>query len=547
MTKEDLSVLTGLLKDVEAEKEEFIRLWKNICKYIGLAYGDWSKDPNSIKLPEYENADTTASNASKILADGVEGYAFSSNMEWFDFAIKHIGEETDEKLARSLLEKCREGIYKIFAESDFYDDSRGFVRSGADLATAVMNFSFDKKKDRFRYTTKHLKDVFPVSNEYGEVESMFTLVYLTRKQAINFFGEDAVPKEVKDNKSVKDKHVFVNFVGPVLDYDFEVSGDGDYMSVWWYDKDPEKVLKEERMSDKGFACWRYAKPVYGGTWGVDSPGMISLPVMHFLNILVEDFVMLGELQAKGHWKKTKGLKVNFKAGGVTELESGQDFAYVGASGDLSWLQAQIEHYRQVINENYNTDLFLVLTQNLERSKTATEVTGIENEKNNLMAAFFTRLAKEFLEPVVMWTFKTALLYAKIPGVTVKEIETLKDLDFEIQFTSPTYRAQERAFLLTSSLQWVNDTMALAQMHPDVMDRIDWDRLIEIDHKVRHASSELLVSKEDADALRTARAQANAAAMKKQEQIQDAQVLSGIYKDLTANGGVEQGKGGTIQS
>lgn len=531
ISKEDLGVLERLRKDLENEKEAILKVWKEIASYIGMAYGDWGKDPNSKKLPVYRNVDTTAANASKILADGVEGYAFSDNMEWFGLEIMSMAENGDEKAARSLLDKATTCIYRMLADADFYDEARSFVRSGADMATACMTFAFDKAKNKFRFNTVHLKDVLPISNEYKEVDSLMRYVYLTKRQAERFFDTE-LPQAVKDCEDPLKLFTFINFVAPVTDWDFEVNGDGDYLSIWWYENDTERTLKEERISGKNFACWRYSKPIYGGNWGVDSPGMISLPVMHYINLLVEDFVTLGELQAKGHWKKTKGLKVNFKAGGVTDLEAGQDFAYVGAAGDLTWLQAQIEHYREVINANYDTDLFLVLTQNLEKSKTATEVAGIENEKNNLMAAFFTRLAREFLEPVITWAFTTALLYAQIPDLTAEELEQLKDLDIKVQFVSPTYRAQEKAFSLTSSLQWVNDCLGLAQAHPDVLDRIDWDRLIEIDHKIRHAKEELLVDAKAANQARQARANAQAQAMQQQQNMDQSAALGDLYSKLS---------------
>ena len=532
MTKENLMVLDRQRQDLEREKTSLIRTWKEIASYIGSAYGDWGHDPNSTRLPAYRNTDTTAAKASKTLADGVEGYAFSDNMEWFDFDILELDENADEDLARTLLQKVKAGIYRMLADADFYDEARSFVRSGADLGTACMCFAFDKSKNKFRFTTMHLKDVLPLSNEYKEVDSMYRYVYLTKKQAERFFEGATMPQIIKDCEDPLKLFTFVNFVAPVLNWDFDIPGEGEYFSIWWYEKDTERTLKEERINDKNFACWRYSKPVYGGTWGVDSPGMISLPVMHFLNMLVEDYITLAELQAKGHWKKTKGLKVNFKAGGVTELESGQDFAYVGAQGDLAWLQVQIDHYREVINVNYDTDLFLVLTQNLDRSKTATEVTGIENEKNNLMAAFFTRLSREFLEPVILWAFKTALLYAQIPEVTLDEIQQLQGMDFKVQFVSPTYRAQEKAFALTSSLQWVNDCLGLAQAHPDILDRIDWDRLVEIDHKIRHAKMDLLVKAEDAQKARQARADAQAQAMQQQQNMDQSAALGDLYSKLS---------------
>lgn len=538
LTKDDIQTIEELRRTLENEKAPVENKWKKIAPYIGTAYGDWGHDPNNIKYPEYENTDSTMATASKTLADGIEGYAFSNNMEWFDFDVVNggkdeAGNDNDPRLIRSLLEKGRKGVYHALADADFYDEARSLTRSTCDMATGVMTMSFDKRKSKCRYTTIHLKDVLPICDEYKDVDSLIRLVYLTKKQAEAFFGEDTeMPQVIKDCAKPLEKFCFVNFVAPVVNWDFNIKGEGDYFSIWYYEKDTEKTLREERISRPNFACWRYSKPIYGGTWGVDSPGMLAYPVAHFLNILVEDFITLGELQAKGIWKKTKGLTVNFKAGAVNDLESNQDFGQITPSGDLTWLQAQIDHYRSVINDTYNTDLFLVLTQNIERTKTATEVSGIENEKNNLMAAFFTRLAREFLEPVVMWTFFTLLMNAQIPDVTLDEIKVLKSLDFKVKFVSPAFRAQEKAFELTSTMQWLNDTMGLAQVHPEVLDRFDWDRFIELDHEIRHAKAELLVPLKDAQKVRAERAQAQAQQMQQAQQADALNTLGDAYQKFS---------------
>ena len=535
LTKEEMQTIEDLRRTLENEKGQMVEKWKKIAPHIGTAYGDWGIDPNNVKYPDYQNTDSTMATASKTLADGIEGYAFSNNMDWFDFDVISVGRredgtEYDPKIVRSLLEKGKKAVYQILQDADFYDEARSSVRSACDMATGVLTMSFDRRKSRCRYTTAHLKDVLPVCDEYDDVDSMMRYVYLTKKQAERFFGEDVnLPQAIDECTKPLERFCFVNFVAPVVNWDFEIPGDGDLFSIWYYEKDTERTLKEERFSLKNFACWRYSRPIYGGTWGVDSPGMLAYPMAHFLNILIEDFVTLGELQAKGLWKKTKGLHVNFKAGSVNELETGQDFGQVQPTGDLSWLQLQIDHYRKVINEMYNTDLFLVLTQNIERTKTATEVSGIENEKNNLMSAFFTRLAREFLEPVVMWTFQTALMNRLVPDVTLEEIEVLESLDFKVKFVSPAFRAQEKAFELTNSMQWLNDIMGVAQVKPDVLDRFDWDRFVELDHQIRHAKAELLIPLKDAQQARAQRAQAQAQEMQQAKAADALNTLGDAYQ------------------
>lgn len=531
MTRDELGTIEQMRKDLENEKQPFMKNWKLIAKYMGLAYGDWSHDPNRHEAQEYQNIDTTAAVASLLLVEGIEGYAFGSSTEFFSLELTSIDEDGDESLARSSLEKIQSAIYRHLADSNFYDEARCLVRSGEDMGTGAMVFSFDAAKSRYRFQTLHLKDLLPISNRYKEIDSIMRYVYLTRREAANFFGEDNLPQALKDCKNPLERFSFINLVGPITDYDFDIKGEGEYFSVWYSENDTEKTLREDRISSKNFAVWRVNIPTYGGSWGVDSPGQVSQPTMHFLNLLLEDLITLSELIAKGHWKKTKGLSVDFTAGSVTELESGQDFAYVGASGDLSWLQEHVNHYREVIQDNYKNNMFLSNEINLRRSKTATEVEGLQNEMALRMSSFYTRLAQEFLQPVIIWMFNQVLLHAQVEGITEDELIQMNKLNIKVSFVSPAFRVQEKAFDLASSTQWMNNVFALAQVRPDAIDKVDVDKYIDISHRILHAKQELLVKTEDAQKLREARAKAQAEAMKLAQQQQEAEGLGKLYSLL----------------
>ena len=521
LSKEQLGVLMKTLSQLEQRKKPFEAIWKRIVENMGLAYGDFA-DPNKQDVPKYRLYDTTARDASETLADGVEGYAFNRSTKWFGYKIVELKEGADRAQARALVEKVQRVAYKWLDSSNFYDESTSFIRNGADLGTSAMLFIFDRERSIPRFSLLHLKDVFFIASHAGELRTMFRYVWLTKKEAESFFGESVeLPREIQECKDELQKFKFVHMEAPVVDWpEFDIKGIGDYFSLYWYFANPEKTFKEERLTEKDNCVWRWKRQIYGGEWGVDSPGMSSLPMIEFVNTLQEDILTSSELAAKGLWKKTKGLKVNFRAGGITELESGQDFAHVTQANDLSWLQAHIDYYRKAINTAYKTDLFLILSQNIDQAKTATEVAGIETEKNNLMSSFFSRLGKEFLEPVLTWLFKQVLLYAgdnDALDVTEEEIEQIEDMELSVEFASPYFTAQEKNFELNPSVRWMNNVIALSQINSAVLDRIDWDAYVELDHDLERASEKLLVSKAKADEIRQLRAQAQQQALASAQQ------------------------------
>lgn len=514
LTKENIMDILSMRERLENEKTSWKAEWSQIIQYMGLAYGDGKAfDDKSAK--HYNITDITAADSSNLLADGVAGYSFNRSLDWFDY-IEDVPRAKAEQVKvnseriKSILQAMKAAAYEMLARSRFYIEARSFIRSCSDLGTAVMFFSWDKNKNKPIFKTLHLNDVDLIINDLGEVTGIFRTLHLTRRKAISMFGEENLPDDIKtaEKNNVKTFSI-IQLVSLATEWDFDVSGKGDYISVYLY-KGFDRSIKEEKMLKCPFAVWRWQEQIYGGTWGVDSPGQMCLPLIKFVNMLMEDLITLSELVAKGHWKKTKGLAVDFTAGSVTELEAGQDFAQVVHQGDLSWLSEHINYYRQMIQKKWNTEIFLVLTQNLERTKTATEVAGLESEKSNLMSSFFAQIDDNFLDPLHTWLFNQISIFALPESITDNDIKLFKDLQIKVDLVGPMYKEQQRNFRLSPTLLWMQDILQIGSITPDllvkILDKIDIDKLVDIDHDIRGADPSVLIKTEDARKAREIRAQ-----------------------------------------
>lgn len=539
MDKQDLIEIQSIQKELENEKSSYVTQWKDIMKYMGTAYGQNIPESNkrtgiTPPAPNYLLTDTTASTASDTLANGVEGYACGTSLQWFDYGVESVNENATDEVVKSLLEKVKKVAYLWLQKSNFYPTFRQVVRSGCDLGTGGFYFTMDRKRGLPKFKAFNLNDIETITNEFGEVETLFRKIYLTKREAIRYFGEEKINriKTIKQCKDPRERFVFHQMISPVVNWDFTIPGDGDWLSIYWSEDYSKDTIKEERLRYKPYAIFRWEEPIFGGNWGVDSPGQLSLPAMRFVNLLVEDMIMLSELVAKGHWKKTKGLKVNFRAGGVTELESGQDYAWQQATGDLSWLAEHISYYRAVINDIYKVNLFLTLTMNLDRTKTATEVAGLSQEREVLMQSFWSRLANQIFEPLHEWLFMQILLSGNLHDITNEELDAIKEIDLKIDYISPAYMAQKRAFELGPTLQWVSDMLQLSRVNPNILDKVNFDALANIDHNSRNAKIEALISDEDANKARQIRAQLQSQANDRALNEQTLGNLASAYDKLT---------------
>ena len=118
MTKEQAFDLYSTWKKLDDGKGPWKALWRSIVAYMGQQYGEWKDSETDPGVPDIRLTDTTALDSSRILADGIEGYAFSRSMAWFDLApetriregirsrYQESGTDVDE-VAKNLLGKVR--------------------------------------------------------------------------------------------------------------------------------------------------------------------------------------------------------------------------------------------------------------------------------------------------------------------------------------------------------------------------------------------------------------------------------------------------------
>lgn len=523
ITEEQFLEIKALFEEQAGQKGLHETEWDEIVKYMGLTYGDWY-DNNKTKL-----YDVTAADSSDIFADGVASIAFSKMMDWFDLGVIKVKDESKMDQARQLCSKVKPRIYQMLDKGHFYDAAKIFVKQGGDLGTACMTMTYDNEENRARFQSLDVKDFWPVQNQWKEVTSIFREVQMLRREALKFFGEEDTPQVVKESTDkARRRFSFIQYICPVTEWEFDIPGTGDYLSIWWL-KDSTETCKVERITEKAFACWRWNLPTRNsGVWGVNAPGQLALPIMKFLNVLSEDLLILSEQVAKGHWKKTKGLKVNFRAGGVTELEPNQDFAQITSNGNLSWLSEHVAFYRQVLQKLWKNFMFQVLTQSVDQSKTATEAAGLIQEQQNQAQNWPMRLDSEFLAPVVEWCFKQVLIYGDNSDLEKEEIDAIEDMEMEVRFISPLYKTQERNYRLMPTLYWIQDLSQLAGLNQNILDVVSFDQVARLDHEIRNALPECLISDDKVQAARQARADAQAKVANQNNQLTQLEALGDLY-------------------
>lgn len=533
MDKKQLDKLESVKKSLAQDKEMYLEKWQELAQFLGISFSNWSGDVQSEKLADTrEITDSTADEAGDLMASGIQGYACGASNAWFSMSFEDDENGKNNALAGALKDSERH-LYRQFAKSDFYTSSFAATLSNVHLATAIIWMEENPQRNQPSYTVLHPRDCNIMENTAHEVDVLFRDFWLTQEDAVNEFG-DRLPAEIRNCKDPMQKFQFTNYVGPRSKFGMRdaVPGQKDFISVYWQNGKTRSTLKEEEYDVKPFAVWRWSRPIYGGAWGADSPGMKQLSNIKQVNSLIDDKTRLSELQAVGYGKKTRGLKVNLVPNGFTELGPGEDFTVIRPAGDLSWTESLIKDLQQRIKSAYYSDYFLILSSTIEQRKTATEANGLQEEKSVIMASFFSRMGAEFLEPVIEWTFQNEMRHGRMPWLAKFSEEEIVGREIKIDFVSQLAKTQERAARHAPNQAYMAQLVQLMQVFPEARYKVDVMEYLD-DVAEEYGTNEKIVVNTP-----TARRNAQEAIAAQMQQIQQAQQmqnlkdLGGAVKDLS---------------
>jgi hypothetical protein len=550
IAEKSMERLEKIKKQHEDNRKRYDEFWRQTARFTNPNMADWNNEPSQRRPDDTVHIyDTTVQKASKTLTDGLQGYSFARNQAWFKYALESTGEKdvsfwsSEESMSdeeASWLQAAERHSYSQLQKSNFYDEGRTFVKCCADFGTAVMTRTDDVYRNIPTYRTEHLKWCYVDENPYGEVDVLFREFWLNPYRAAGQFGPDKLPERIKTayNEGKLTLFKFIQAILPPDRYDLDVprKKNKPFYSVYWAEGDQKNPIMDGWYNTKPFFVWRWSRNLDGDVWGVDAPGMMELPTVRQLNGERADFSRISQQTARPPLKATEGLKsrIKFQPQGVTFMRPGEDFTPVPVTGNPEPLLNDMAMLKQSINESYYTDFFLILSQNIERQKTATEVDGIQGEKAALLSSFYGRLTSEFLEPVLEDLFSLELLAGRIPVPP----ESLQSRDLRIDMISPLAQMQKRYLMLGASQQALAEIAALVQMvqDPAVLDNLNFDQQVRNIADAYGLDKRVVRDMADVERMRQARAEQQAALLQQAQQMEQAKVGADIMGKLPKEGG-----------
>lgn len=485
----------GALKN---ERSSWIAHYTEISTYILPRSGRFVvSDTNNGQRKHNNIYDSTGTRALRVLGAGLMGGATSPARPWFRLATPN----PDLMKIASVQVWCAHVsriLLDVFARSNVYRALHTMYEELGAFGTAcgILVDDFDTG---VRIITLTAGEYCIATDFNGDVKCLYRELQQTVGALVKEFGRDKCSASVQsmyDSGNLDAWVAVLHIIEPRYDRDPNMK---DALNMPWRSVYMEQGQNADQfLRESGFNKFRVLAPrwaVSGGDIYGNSPAMEALGDIKQLQHEQLRKAEGIDVMTKPALQIPTALKnhdVNRLPGGLTFIDPAGPNAGIRpmfeTNLNLQHLLLDIQDVRQRINETFYTDLFLMLASQSNTNMTATEVAERHEEKLLMLGPVLERLHNELLDPLVSITFERLLEAGQLPPPP----DELQGADLNIDFISMLAQAQ-RAVSTNSVDRFVNNLGAIAGVKPDILDKFDSDKWVDIYADMLGVDPELIVA------------------------------------------------------
>lgn len=502
--------LLGRKAALWAERSSWISHWRDISTYQQPRAGRFvATDRNRGDKRANSINDNSAMQAQRILSAGLMSGMTSPARPWFKLEI-HDRDLMEEPSVKGWLYDVGTLLRAIFSQSNTYRalhsmyDELGLFGTAAGLV--LPNFDHV-----IHHYTSTVGEYALAVNAEGHVDTFCREIDMTVAQVVEDFGLENCSPQVKNlwDRSSYDEWVrVVHMVQPRRDRDYSRK---DRKNKPWASCyiEPGRDAWDKYLRESGFDRFPVVAPrwivVGNDTYG-HSPGMecngdvMQLQHQQRRKAQAIDYQVNPPLQVPTRYKEVPNARL---PGGLMYVDQNGPGQAIRTAYEVSLnvqhLLADNMDVRERIKAAYYADLFLMLANDTRSGITATEVAERHEEKLLMLGPVLERLHNELLDPLIDITFD----YANEAGILPKPPPELEGMDLQVQFISVLAQAQ-RMVAAQGSDRLLQTTGMIAQMNPEVLDKINFDQAIDDYAEMYGVNPELIVPDREVAQKRDAR-------------------------------------------
>lgn len=382
-----------------------------------------------------------------------------------------------------------------------------------------------------RYRNCHLSEIYLQENHQGIVDRVCRHFSLTARQAVQQFGADNLPAEMKERAKTQPEqtYVFLHWVLPRTDRDPQRKDfKGMEYASYYIAKQDKKIVQEGGYRTFPYAISRYEQApqeVYGR-----SPAMDVLPAIKTLNKQKELVLKQGQLALDpvilvhddGIMDGASVESGSYISGAISA--NGQPLVQPIPVGRIDIGKDLMDDERALINDTFLITIFQILTESPEM--TATEVMERTREKGILLAPTIGRQQSEYLGPMIDRELDILSRQGQLPPMP----PFLRDAqgEYSVIYDSPITRTQKGEWA-AGAMRSIEMAMNIAgqTQDPSYLNYFNWDVIIPEVAEIQGTPSTWLNSAETVQQLRQQQAQAQ----QQQQAIEAAPAAAGMLKAL----------------
>lgn len=537
--------------------------WREIQQFISPRSGRWSlSETNQGRKKSQRIINGAPTMASKTLSAGMMSGLTSPARPWFrlmtpDPSLMEID------AVKQWLFVVETRMRDTLARSNLYNCLPNTYRELGDYGTAAL-WCEEDDQDLVRFYPLTVGTYWLATDHRRDVDTLYRELQMTVRQVVEKFGIDKVSARVRasyENGSLEQQVDIDHLVTPNSDAEYGKidSKNKPWSSCYWERSGCDAFLSESGYDTKPFFAPRWdvlGEDIYGS-----SPGMDALGDCKTLQVREKQFAMAIDKHVDPPLVASPDLKnqgVNSLPGTVTFANTMQ-----GAVGMVPMYQVMPDYNGALadkqdiisrIRDAYYASLFLMLSQSEDPRMTATEVSERHEEKMLALGPVLERLNNELLDPIIDRVFNIMVGQGISDNAAISPIPPpppqLEGSPLRVEYIS--ILAQSQKMLITGSIEkFALFGGQLAQMNPQVLDKIDFDQIIDEYGTDLGVPPSTIVSDDKVQAIRAQKAQqaqaaqmaqmapamnqaAQAAKNASQTQVAPGSMLGGLAQTMTPN-------------
>lgn len=410
----------------------------------------------------------------------------------------------------------------VFSKSNLYRVLPTVYRDLGVYGTAVM-VELEDDEDVIRFEQFEIGSYWIAQSNRKRIDTLYREFQLTVRQIVQEFGVDACSERVKNMAKNGQWETWIDVCHAIAPND-ERYIDGErwempVRSMYW-----EASSNEDRMlAVRGFESspllgvrWTTSgEEVYGSSPGMDALGDAkALQLKELRKAEAIDKVVNPPLIAP---TSLRNQRVSLLPGDITYVDSQQSQAGLKPihdwRPDLNAIGEDIMRSEELIRRAFYVDLFLMMQNDTRSNITAREIQERHEEKLLMLGPVVERVNDELLDPIIDRTFDILVRKSRPywEGVLNGEPlipappEELAEVDLKVEFISVLAQAQ-KAVGLTAMDNLFGFVASVAQMRPDVLDKVDFDQAVDERADMLGVSPRIVVPDDKVAEMREAKAQ-----------------------------------------